>query len=256
MSHSHRTLTQGHLSAFADISGDHNPIHVDPEYAATTAFEVPVAHGMNLFSLVLGELYRRNPGSRIKHVELMFPRPTPVGTTVEVTIEGDAAAGPLAVAVLRDDGEAGLQGSITLAPAPAPASVAAPAEHEAAVSGESYISERAFTPAEISALADLTGEVAPEGQVPVGLLAGEISKILGMDLPGQGTNYLKQQLTLLSPARKGEPLTFEVRVAKVVPDKRLVYLATTITSGDGTEVAIGRALVLAHGRLPSNPAAP
>lgn len=34
------------IRAYAQLSGDHNPIHEDPEYAASTRFGRPVAHGM------------------------------------------------------------------------------------------------------------------------------------------------------------------------------------------------------------------
>ena len=33
-----RLITNQEVEAFAAISGDHNPIHLDPEYAASTAF--------------------------------------------------------------------------------------------------------------------------------------------------------------------------------------------------------------------------
>ena len=41
-----KTVTQGDIQAFADVSGDHNPVHLDPEFAATTPFKGVIAHGM------------------------------------------------------------------------------------------------------------------------------------------------------------------------------------------------------------------
>ena len=41
-----RLITDQEVQAFAAISGDHNPLHLDPEYAATTAFGKCIAHGM------------------------------------------------------------------------------------------------------------------------------------------------------------------------------------------------------------------
>lgn len=41
-----RVVTSDHLQDFADMTGDHSPIHVDPEYAATTPFRQCIAHGI------------------------------------------------------------------------------------------------------------------------------------------------------------------------------------------------------------------
>ena len=45
-----RTLTQQDFDLFAKLSGDSNPIHVDPEFSARTRFGKTVSHGMLLFS--------------------------------------------------------------------------------------------------------------------------------------------------------------------------------------------------------------
>ena len=50
-----RTLTQAQLHAYADASGDHNPIHVDPAFAADTPFGGTIAHGMLVLALI-GEM--------------------------------------------------------------------------------------------------------------------------------------------------------------------------------------------------------
>ena len=39
-------VTQAQIARYADATGDHNPLHLDPEFAATTPFGRPVAHGM------------------------------------------------------------------------------------------------------------------------------------------------------------------------------------------------------------------
>jgi len=41
-----RKVTQDTINRYAEASGDHNPLHVDPAYAATTQFGGPIAHGM------------------------------------------------------------------------------------------------------------------------------------------------------------------------------------------------------------------
>jgi 3-hydroxybutyryl-CoA dehydratase len=41
-----RTITQEQVQAYADAAGDHNPIHLDAEFAAKTPFGRRIAHGM------------------------------------------------------------------------------------------------------------------------------------------------------------------------------------------------------------------
>jgi 3-hydroxybutyryl-CoA dehydratase len=47
-----RTLDQGMLHRYADASGDHNPIHVDEEFARTTPMGGTIAHGMLVLSFI------------------------------------------------------------------------------------------------------------------------------------------------------------------------------------------------------------
>ncbi|WP_161882352.1 MaoC family dehydratase [Deinococcus alpinitundrae] len=48
-------ITQARVNAFADATGDHQFIHVDPEKAAQTPFGGPIAHGFLTLSLLAGE---------------------------------------------------------------------------------------------------------------------------------------------------------------------------------------------------------
>ncbi len=47
-----KTVTQEQITAYAEASGDHNPIHLDPEFASTTQFGGIVAHGMLTLAFV------------------------------------------------------------------------------------------------------------------------------------------------------------------------------------------------------------
>lgn len=47
-----RTITQDQLTAYSQASGDHNPLHLDPAFAATTQFGGIIAHGMLTLALV------------------------------------------------------------------------------------------------------------------------------------------------------------------------------------------------------------
>ena len=104
---------------------------------------------------------------------------------------------------------------------------------------------RVFRAEDVAAFAALAGaRGAPSKTVPEPLIGSLFSYLLGRELPGFGTNYLKQQMCFLKAARLGEPLTATVEITRIRPDKHLVDLATTCTGADGTVLCDGRALVL------------
>ena len=82
-----RTLSMADVQAFADITGDDNPIHVDEEAGRASRFGRPVVHGVYILGLASKVLGRDFPGSGSIAVSLSakFLRPVPVGE--EVTIE-------------------------------------------------------------------------------------------------------------------------------------------------------------------------
>ncbi|MEM7544261.1 MAG: MaoC family dehydratase [Pseudomonadota bacterium] len=83
------------------------------------------------------------------------------------------------------------------------------------------------------------------GRIAHGMLtAGLISAIIGEQLPGHGTIYMKQSLTFLAPVRPGDMVEAEVKVAEIDYAKRRVTLACKCAVGD-TVVLKGEALVLA-----------
>ena len=71
-----KALTQSDFDAFAELSGDDNPIHVDPEFSSTTRFGRTVSHGMLLATVLRGMLEQLVPGGRLVEQKLMFPSPT------------------------------------------------------------------------------------------------------------------------------------------------------------------------------------
>jgi len=72
-------LAQDEFDRFAALSGDDNPIHVDPEFSARTRFGKTVAHGMFLYSLICGVLAKHLPNASQVGQDLMFPAPSYVG---------------------------------------------------------------------------------------------------------------------------------------------------------------------------------
>jgi acyl dehydratase len=49
-----RTITEADIVNFAGLSGDFNPIHIDHQFAASTPFRRPIAHGLLVFSIASG----------------------------------------------------------------------------------------------------------------------------------------------------------------------------------------------------------
>lgn len=84
---------------------------------------------------------------------------------------------------------------------------------------------------------------APE-HVPEPLIAGLFSYLLGEELPGHGTNYLKQHMRFEDDARIDETLTATVTITHLRGDKALVNLDTLCTGEDGRMICAGDALVL------------
>jgi len=83
-----RTLTLADIQAFAAVSGDTNPAHLDPEYANATLFHGVIGHGMwggSLISSLLGTVFP-GPGTIYLEQNLHFSRPVRIGDTLNVTV--------------------------------------------------------------------------------------------------------------------------------------------------------------------------
>lgn len=270
-----RVFSQADFDRFAALSGDDNPIHVDAEFSAQTKFGRPVAHGMFLYSVVCSVLGTRLPGPGTVQLEqeLMFPSPTYAGEEVAIQVEVTRVAEGLAdlnTVVIRPDGEVGLQGR-TLVRLPGVTDFGGfekppKSEHDTPgdVSlkgleiGQRAETRRAFTIRDLAEYADLTGDTNPiftdasfarqlglaGPMIPGGLLGSLFSYLLGTELPGRGTNYLKQRLEFVTPAYPDEELTATVEVIRLRPEKQLVNLSTVCTNPAGEVICHGEALVL------------
>jgi 3-hydroxybutyryl-CoA dehydratase len=83
-----KTLSDSDVRTFADVSGDHNPIHVDDDYAKTTIFGGRIAHGMHTASMISAALGSVFPGPGWIYIEqnLKFKAPVPVGSEVTAKV--------------------------------------------------------------------------------------------------------------------------------------------------------------------------
>ncbi|PXY29279.1 enoyl-CoA hydratase [Prauserella sp. PE36] len=84
-------VSQERINAFAELTGDHQWIHVDVERAATGPFGGTIAHGyltLSLLPLFNKRLFRLDAGSaRVNYGlnKVRFPSPVPAGSRVRAT---------------------------------------------------------------------------------------------------------------------------------------------------------------------------
>ena len=85
-------ITQERVNAFADATGDHQWIHIDPERAAASPLGSTIAHG--LFSLSLGPYLSGRllafdgfaHGLNYGYNKVRFPAPVPVGSRIRMRV--------------------------------------------------------------------------------------------------------------------------------------------------------------------------
>ena len=84
-----KTVSEADIYAFARITGDFNPLHVDAEFARRSRFGERIAHGLltaGLISTVLG-MHLPGPGGIFLSQTLTFLRPVHIGDTITATAE-------------------------------------------------------------------------------------------------------------------------------------------------------------------------
>lgn len=269
-----KVFTQEEFDQFAKLSGDDNPIHVDPEFSRRTKFGRTVAHGMLLYSTIGRCLGALLPGSGTVQIfqELMFPNPTFVGQEITVHLKVTELPSPetaeISTNIFHSDGKLGCEG-VTLVWLPGtkpdfsrycytpPYFQNQTNQHRGLKVGEKVAQTRVFTLENMFEFCELVSEqnsvildnvyaqsLGFHGTpVPGGLLGGTVSDILGTKLPGRGTNWLKQKYHFLSPAYPGEEIVITVEIIRLRPEKDLVNLRTTLTNSNGEIVVDGEALV-------------
>lgn len=84
-----RTVADKDIAIFAEVTGDKNPVHLDPVYAAKTIFKQPIAHGMltaGYISAVFG-MELPGPGAIYVSQTLNFRAPVRVGDMVVAKVK-------------------------------------------------------------------------------------------------------------------------------------------------------------------------
>ena len=120
-------MQDGDLAAFAAVTGDENPVHLDEAYAATTPFKGRIAHGMLSASYISAVLASKLPGPGTIYISqtLSFRRPVRIGDAVTATVKVsaiDAARGRVTFATeARVAGKVVVEGEAVVAPPRRPA---------------------------------------------------------------------------------------------------------------------------------------
>ena len=84
-----KTITESDINAFAGVTGDFNPVHINAEFAKTTMFKDRIAHGMLSAGFISAVIGTALPGSNTIYLgpELQFKAPVKIGDTVTATVE-------------------------------------------------------------------------------------------------------------------------------------------------------------------------
>jgi len=117
-------ISQERVNTFADATGDHQWIHVDPERAATGPFGTTIAHGYLTLSLLpyflprMWDVQGFSMGLNYGAEKVRFPSPVPVGSTVRCGATVDT------VSPVEGGVQVVLTGTIEVVDAPKPSCVA------------------------------------------------------------------------------------------------------------------------------------
>jgi 3-hydroxybutyryl-CoA dehydratase len=89
-----KTVTEADIAAFAGVSGDTNPVHLNEEYAKNTMFKGRIAHGMLSAAFISTVFGTKLPGPGCIYVSqlLKFKAPVKIGDTVTARVEVTALA--------------------------------------------------------------------------------------------------------------------------------------------------------------------
>lgn len=123
--------------------------------------------------------------------------------------------------------------------------------------GDGFSFERFISAEDVKQFAGIVGDTNPihldaafaensffKGRIVHGaFLAGLISKILGVDFPGEGTVYISQNTSFKRPVFVDSTVKIEVKVTAVNAEKRRLVLDTTVLNSEGKVCLAGSAEV-------------
>ncbi len=112
-----RTITDEDIRAFAELTGDHNPVHLDDSFAKGTRFGRRIAHGMLSASLISALLANELPGDgtvylsqTLKFVAPVYPGDTVTARVTVTNVRADKPILTLETVCLNQNGETLIKG--------------------------------------------------------------------------------------------------------------------------------------------------
>lgn len=83
-----QTVSREDVARFAEVTGDFNPLHFDADFAATTVFGAPIAHGILSAGYISAVIGTRLPGPGTIYLsqQLKFRAPVRIGDTVTARV--------------------------------------------------------------------------------------------------------------------------------------------------------------------------
>ena len=116
-----KTIEQSDIDAFASVTGDRNPVHVDEEFAKTTRFGKRIAHGMLTASLISAVLANKLPGEgsvylgqTLQFVAPVFPGDEITARVTVKEIREDKPVVKLETVCVNQRGEIVIRGEATV----------------------------------------------------------------------------------------------------------------------------------------------
>ena len=116
-----RTITDDDIQRFADASGDHNPLHLNDDFAKSTRFGRRIAHGMLSASLISAVIANQLPGQgsiylgqTLKFVAPVFPGDTITARVTVISIRDDKPVVRLETVCMNQHDEVVIKGEATV----------------------------------------------------------------------------------------------------------------------------------------------
>lgn len=244
------TFSQEDFDSFARLSGDSNPIHIDPTFAAKSGFGKTVAHGIFLYSILYENLSKLIQGRKVTSSKIQFPAPTFTMTPMIFDIKQNSENEYLLRSREKSNGKETCIVEISLENCEnqfaSYSTQITGLECGRLKIGQVSKTQRAFSLLDMQLYRSAFAIENEIKSVPNPLINAVFSKVLGIEMPGLGTNYLKQETQYYSQGKIGEVLEFEVKIIRLRPDKKLVDLLVVCVDSSGNKIANGRALVSAR----------
>jgi acyl dehydratase len=230
---------------FAELSGDFNPIHMDPLYARRTQVGVPVVHGVHILLWALDSLMAHRASlPRIEKLAARFLKPLPVGEKARLVLKEDANDSSRAEVLLGNLVLSDIRLSFHGSSGEDQANIRCAAE-------SAPTTPRVLTLDQIAGQLGSIGPVSPPGAIRaafpaatralgVNRIAGLLttSRLIGMECPG--LHSLLFELSLLFDGTQSDAHHLSYRVIKTDLRFRSVRLEVSGCGMHGTVDAFAR----------------